>query len=251
MAEQHNIEDNRRKLYDALQNHVANMGSWDEFNARMDDEGNRRKVYEVAQSHVANMGSWDEFNARVHEGGSINQEDRSDGSNWSNRSNSGVAPSGADGTPSGVDALKRGVLTADGVDLSGAGFDARVRAIGDRVRRSVERVTPEGRSKRKVAETTARLLGADTRLSGLIGRPADNAARAEAQSDIEGASDAAPDYGGLSPVVHGVKMVDGKATVEWLLPDGSVTMDRNVADMAEWGARRERLAHEFRRRMRD
>ena len=245
------------ELYDALKADGLVEKDRDNFRSYMLAPGeqgyrNRLELYNALRAdELVSSPTYEEFRDRLGLVAAGAGNNRSDGSNWSNRSNSGVAPSGADGTPSGVDALKPGVLTADGVDVSGAGFDARVRAIGDRVRRSVERVTPEGRSKRKVAETTARLLGADTRLPGLIGRPADNAARAEAQSDIEGASDATPDYGGLSPVVHGVKMVDGKATVEWLLPDGSVTEDRNVADMAAWGARRERLAHEFQKRMRD
>lgn len=190
------------ELYDALKADGLVEKDRDNFRSYMLAPGeqgyrNRLELYNALRAdELVSSPTYEEFRDRLGLVAAGAGNNRSDGSNWSNRSNSGVAPSGADGTPSGVDALKPGVLTADGVDLSGAGFDARVRAIGDRVRRSVERVTPEGRSKRKVAETTARLLGADTRLPGLIGRPADNAARAEAQSDIEGASDATPDYGG-------------------------------------------------------
>lgn len=247
------------ELYDALKADGLVEKDRDNFRSYMLAPGeqgyrNRLELYNALRAdELVSSPTYEEFRDRLGLVAAGAGNNRSDGSNWSNRSNSGVAPSGADGTPSGVDALKPGVLTADGVDVSGAGFDARVRAIGDRVRRSVERVTPEGRSKRKVAETTARLLEADTRLPGLIGRPA--GAETAGEPAAQGQSspgDKLPDYGGVGPEVHGVRMGDdGKATVEWLLPDGSVTEDRNVADMAEWGARRERLAHEFQKRMRD
>lgn len=67
MADNNKISSNRRKLYDVLTQHISNLGTFDEFNSRMDDESNRRKVYNIAQERISNTGTWDEFNARIYQ----------------------------------------------------------------------------------------------------------------------------------------------------------------------------------------
>lgn len=66
MAENDKIYNNRRKLYVALSQHVSNLGTFDEFNSRMDDEKNRQKTYKVASQRISNIGTWEEFNDRVY-----------------------------------------------------------------------------------------------------------------------------------------------------------------------------------------
>lgn len=67
MADNDKVASNRRKLYNVLSAHISNLGTFDEFNTRMDDENNRRKVYNIAQERISNMGTWDEFNARIYQ----------------------------------------------------------------------------------------------------------------------------------------------------------------------------------------
>ncbi len=243
MAEKHNTTDNRRKLYDVLQQHVGNMGTWDEFNRRMDDEGNRRKVYEVAQQRVANIGSWDEFNARIYQApapATPKQEPQ-------NAATPAVEPQAAAATP----AQPRWQPTEqDKIRMqwemfqSMNGFKQRTKARLDRTRRMAERFTPEGRRKLKAAKFAAQAAGAPTKVMGIT-----PPAQAPAGAQAGGQAGAPPVQSGESPVPYGVKYIDGKPVTEWLLPDGSLTTSLLEADQAEFGARKARLRHQFEKRM--
>lgn len=243
MAEKHNTTDNRRKLYDVLQQHVGNMGTWDEFNRRMDDEGNRRKVYEVAQQRVANIGSWDEFNARIYQApapATPKQEPQ-------NAATPAVEPQAAAATP----AQPRWQPTEqDKIRMqwemfqSMNGFKQRTKARLDQTRRMAERFTPEGRRKLKAAKFAAQAAGAPTKVMGIT-----PPAQAPAGAQAGGQAGAPPVQSGESPVPYGVKYIDGKPVTEWLLPDGSLTTSLLEADQAEFGARKARLRHQFEKRM--
>ena len=57
------MNDSRQKIYDALSQRY-DMGSFEEFNSKLDNEGSRRKVYD-AMSEMYDMGDWDTFNAKL------------------------------------------------------------------------------------------------------------------------------------------------------------------------------------------
>ncbi len=249
MAEKHNTTDNRRKLYDVLQQHVGNMGTWDEFNRRMDDEGNRRKVYEVAQQRVANIGTWDEFNARIYQtpapaAPAPKQEPQ-------NAATPAVEPQADAATPAATPAQPRWQPTEqDKIRMqwemfqSMNGFKQRTKARLDQTRRMAERFTPEGRRKLKAAKFAAQAAGAPAKVMGIT-----PPAQAPAGAQAGGQAGAPPVQSGESPVPYGVKYIDGKPVTEWLLPDGSLTTSLLEADQAEFGARKARLRHQFEKRM--
>lgn len=105
------------------------------------------------------------------------------------------------------------------------------------IRRVVRAQTPEGRRATKTAETIARMAGTPTKVLGV-----------SSYSTGDDATDA-PAGGRLSPTVHGVKIEDGEAKTEWMLPDGTLTTSIVDADKAEYGARQTRLRHQFENRM--
>lgn len=122
-----------------------------------------------------------------------------------------------------------------GVDKTIGNMQGRV----DKVRRLVESNTEEGRNKRKAAEMQARMVGATVRVPGLTGG-----------TDSSASGDMSPNPGNPnSPIPYGVKMENGEAKTEWLLPDGTLSTSLIDADKAEFGARKARLQHEFVKRM--
>lgn len=61
------VTGNRRKLYNAASARFTDIGTWDEFNSKMNDEGNRRKFYDAMKSQFSDIGTWDDFNSKVYE----------------------------------------------------------------------------------------------------------------------------------------------------------------------------------------
>lgn len=118
------------------------------------------------------------------------------------------------------------------------------KAAREKVKRQSEMITPEGRQKAKVAKASAKLVGAnvETPLFGGGGN-ADGSAAPNAEQQ-----NAAPTQ---SPQVAGVKFQDGKPITEWMLPDGTLTTDRQQVGAAEERARASRLQHEFEGRMKE
>lgn len=259
MSEQHNIADNRRKLYDALQHHVANIGSWDDFNRRMDDEGNRRKVYEVAQQRVANMGSWDEFNSRVYAAPTaspaqpVASQDL-EGTQGTAQVPAQVAAQSPE-VPHAVPTqepwspgVQEQIQAAEAVRVGMDAFNAGSRERMERLKRSAEPLTAEGRETRKAKAQEARSAGVATKVSGLMA-PVSPVASDESVTVPADAAESQPSQSRQSPVPYGVKYIDDKPVTQWLLPDGTITTDLSEAEQAEYKARGARLRHEFEGRM--
>jgi hypothetical protein len=57
------MPDSRKKLYDALSSDY-DLGTFDEFNAKMDDQDSRKKLYESVSAEV-DLGSFDDFESKV------------------------------------------------------------------------------------------------------------------------------------------------------------------------------------------
>lgn len=122
-----------------------------------------------------------------------------------------------------------------------SGVDASVGSMQrgmENARRVGRSMTQAGRDERKGAETLARMAGTPTKVLGLT-------SGGGTESGGEGKASLNP----TSPTPHGVKVENGEAKTEWLLPDGSLTTDLVEADKAEYNARKARLQHEFVRRM--
>lgn len=122
-----------------------------------------------------------------------------------------------------------------------SGVDASVGSMQrgmENARRVGRSMTQAGRDERKGAETLARMAGTPTKVLGLTSGGGTG-------SGGEGKASLNP----TSPTPHGVKVENGEAKTEWLLPDGSLTTDLVEADKAEYNARKARLQHEFVRRM--
>lgn len=236
----HTTTDNRRKLYDALQQHVGNLGTWDEFNRRMDDEGNRRKVYEIAQQRVANMGTWDEFNSRVYQApAAAPARPAQQTASKPAAVNEGAPASTTDAPPeqptqqaqprwqpSEQDKIRMSYQLFQSMN----NFKQNTRRTLDRTKRMTERFTPQGRRKLKTAEFQARMAGLPTTVTG-------------------GFNSGLPQGDGNAPVPYNVVIQDGKPTVEWLLNDGNTTTDYLTAYAYDQNARANRLRHQFERRM--
>lgn len=247
MAEKHNTTDNRRKLYDVLQQHVGNMGTWDEFNRRMDDEGNRRKVYEVAQQRVANIGTWDEFNARIYQTPTPDtpkQEPQNAASSAADRQTDAATPEVTSAQPRWQPTLSDQLRMTRQLQKV-KDFNRNTQARIDQSRRLVESTTQKGRDKQKAGKFRAQIAGANTKVMGLT-------PQSQAPSDEQtGDQTTQPVRSMKSPVPYSVKYVDGKPVTEWLLPDGTLTTDFIDADQAEYGARKSRLQYLFENRMKD
>lgn len=141
--------------------------------------------------------------------------------------------------PSLQDKLRASWDIAQGVN----NFKQGNKAAREKVKRQAEMITPEGRQKAKVAKASAKLVGADVETPLLGG-----SSGAAASSDVEQPK-AVPTQ---SPQVAGVKFDEnGQPVTEWMLPDGTLTTDRQQVGAAEERARATRLQHEFEGRMKE
>lgn len=114
----------------------------------------------------------------------------------------------------------------------------RLQNTVENTRRATRSLTQEGRDEQKAGEMTARMAGKYKKPLGL----------SPSVGGGEGSTETGP-KSQQSPVVNGVKMVDGELKTEYMLPDGSLTTDFTEADRAEYNARSARLQHEFEKRM--
>lgn len=120
-----------------------------------------------------------------------------------------------------------------------------------------EPYTAEGRKKIASAKFQAQLAGAPTKVMGLTppapvpvsddggaqgadGEKAEDA-KPSLWQEVKDAATSSAGAVGQSPVLYGVKYVDGRPVTQWLLPDGSVTTSLFEADQAEYVARTSRL----------
>lgn len=123
--------------------------------------------------------------------------------------------------------------------------------------RMTEPYTAEGRKKIASAKFQAQLAGAPTKVMGLTppapvpvsddggaqgadGEKAEDA-KPSLWQEVKDAATSSAGAVGQSPVLYGVKYVDGRPVTQWLLPDGSVTTSLFEADQAEYVARTSRL----------
>lgn len=212
------VRGNRVKLYEALSGYVSNIGSFEEFSDRMENEGNRRKVFDLAKSRVANLGSWDEFNERMYSGPaepSVMVE--SDG-------DARVSPV----VVQGFDAGKHGRFMR-GADEMVSGL----RKQGETVVRDVDRMrksnTAEGYRRSRMMDLQGRMMGLSPAPLGFNGgRPAESP---EAEG-VDGESTGGAISSLKGPEVYDVVLVDGEPARRYMLPDGRLTTDWEEANGA-------------------
>ncbi len=161
--------------------------------------------------------------------------------------------------------LQQRLATAQALNGGMASFRAAAAAGRERTHRAMERNTSQGRRQAQAAEMQAQMAGLPTQALGIgaaapkgeIGSDAPSTqprgvtgkAAEVSRRAMERAADR--EVRSLSgPVVRGmVPGPDGKPVTQWELPDGTLTTDFAEADRAAASSRRNRLAHEFTRRM--
>lgn len=144
--------------------------------------------------------------------------------------------------PSLQDRLRASWDIAQGVN----NFKQGNKAAREKVKRQAEIITPEGRQKAKVAKASAKLVGADVE-APLFGGAGSNAGDATTPT-----TPARQPASAQSPQVASVKFDEnGQPITEWMLPDCTLTTDRQQVGAAEERARASRLQHEFKGRMRE
>lgn len=161
--------------------------------------------------------------------------------------------------------MQQRLATAQTLNGGMTSFRASAAAGRERTRRAMERNTPQGRGHAQAAQMQARMAGLPTQVfgigaaapkgvtgsdapstqpQGVTGKAAEVSRRAMERAtdrELRSMSD---------PVVVGmVQGPDGKPVTQWELPDGTLTTDFAEADRAAASSRRNRLAHEFTRRM--
>ena len=124
------------------------------------------------------------------------------------------------------------------VDLSGV-------RNGEDFMREIDSMLPENRGKHREKEMQARIMGLDTKLPGLI---APAAAEDAAGADSTGTGEE-PALNPNKPQVHDVVLDEaGNPSIEWQLNNGSLTHDRNEADVNAYESRQARLILDRRRK---
>ena len=59
------MPDPRKKLYQALTSNNFDLGSYDEFNSKMDNPESRKKLYDAANANHFDLGSYDDFELKI------------------------------------------------------------------------------------------------------------------------------------------------------------------------------------------
>lgn len=59
------MPDPRKKLYNALTSNNFDLGSYDEFNSKMDNPESRKKLYDAAGANNFDIGSYDDFESKI------------------------------------------------------------------------------------------------------------------------------------------------------------------------------------------
>ena len=138
----------------------------------------------------------------------------------------------------------------EGVRTAVQPFSKSVQGRTDAVRRNAERHTAEGLQRQRLAEARAEAAGLDTRLTGMGGVPGRWDAGSYGNNENDG-SGATPDLTQTaSPVVYDTTVDEqGRTQIVWLMPDGTLTSDRGVAEQGAARARQNRLMSQFVDRM--
>lgn len=59
------MEDNRRKLYDAVSKDFGDVGTFSDFSQKLDDPTSRRKLYDAMASEYGDIGSYEDFSGKI------------------------------------------------------------------------------------------------------------------------------------------------------------------------------------------
>lgn len=127
-------------------------------------------------------------------------------------------------------------------------FDKSSKARVEQTQRVADRMTPEGRARRKAGEMRARMAGVHVQPLGFLSEGQDS-------TPTQGGEDNRPNGGEKregstwGAQIIGVETVNGVLKPVYELPDGSTTTSYVEADKAEGSARKARLQHEFVKRM--
>lgn len=242
--EEERIRGNRVKLYEALSDHVSNIGSFEEFSDRMDKESNRRKVYELARNRVENIGSWDEFNSRIYGAGESAGKEIVPGEYGM----PGVTETHVAGTPSPQEAVEDSTpFIFDAVKArqlkESRGMAGEIERQGAQLSENIERLrkanTAEGYRQSQLAGVQSRMMGLDPAPLGFNGRgsaaPEDSGTPGEEGGSMIGSI--------TGPVVHDVVTDNGRSVKRYMLPDGSLTTDWSEANDAARNAADARRLH--------
>ncbi len=233
------------------------LGSFETYNSKMDDEGNRRKLYDAIAGDFDDIGTWEEFDAKMSQRTLVPKMPFAEVSNMAKDMLNGNGDTTDDGThntgtqsegehwqPYGSDLAS----IQSRIDRGISNFNASASENIARTGRLAETYSPEGCAQASAAKRQAQLMGAPTSVTGLAGNGIQENTEDEANT---GKSEGRPLMSTRSPEVHGVKIVDGKAQTEWMLPDGRLSSDIMDAHKAESGARDVRLMRVFLSRMKN
>lgn len=246
------------------------MASEDVFRERLKDPTKRKAYYDAMVESGYKMRPFSEFETNIGYGEPVQAENpaQAPASTVPTNGDTELAPqndtSEQHWTPTEQEKIRmsyemhfgKDEYVEDGVDENGKTkyklkhtpglmeTQRKMQAQTDQVKRLAESYTPEGRKKANVAKTTAQVMGLPTKVMGLT-PPVSSGKDPEGQTEE---AQEAPRFTN-DPIPYGVKMVDGKPTVEWLLPDGRLTTSITEADQSAFVSRHNRLQHQFEVRM--
>ena len=258
------------KLYNALIKSGYSMASEDVFRERLKDPTKRKAYYDAMVESGYKMRPFSEFETNIGYGEPVQAENpaQAPASTVPTNGDTELAPQNGTSeqhwTPTEQEKIRmsyemhfgKDEYVEDGVDENGKTkyklqhtpglmeTQRKMQAQTDQVKRLAESYTPEGRKKANVAKTTAQVMGLPTKVMGLT-PPVSSGKDPEGQTEE---AQEAPRFTN-DPIPYGVKMVDGKPTVEWLLPDGRLTTSMTEADQSAFVSRHNRLQHQFEVRM--
>lgn len=258
------------KLYNALIKSGYSMASEDVFRERLKDPTKRKAYYDAMVESGYKMRPFSEFETNMGYGEPVQAENpaQAPASTVPTNGDTELAPQNGTSeqhwTPTEQEKIRmsyemhfgKDEYVEDGVDENGKTkyklqhtpglmeTQRKMQAQTDQVKRLAESYTPEGRKKANVAKTAAQVMGLPTKVMGLT-PPVSSGKDPEGQTEE---AQEAPRFTN-DPIPYGVKMVDGKPTVEWLLPDGRLTTSMTEADQSAFVSRHNRLQHQFEVRM--
>lgn len=246
------------------------MASEDVFRERLKDPTKRKAYYDAMVESGYKMRPFSEFETNIGYGEPVQAENpaQAPASTVPTNGDTELAPQNGTSeqhwTPTEQEKIRmsyemhfgKDEYVEDGVDENGKTkyklqhtpglmeTQRKMQAQTDQVKRLAESYTPEGRKKANVAKTAAQVMGLPTKVMGLT-PPVSSGKDPEGQTEE---AQEAPRFTN-DPIPYGVKMVDGKPTVEWLLPDGRLTTSMTEADQSAFVSRHNRLQHQFEVRM--
>lgn len=241
------MDDNRKKLYDALSKEY-DMGTFEQFCKDIQDEGKRRKLYD-ATSNEYDYGSYDSFSRQLMGASQpqqpVSQQPTTAPVQAATTPASSAAPAPQQKwQPTEQDKIRMSYELGQMMNETQQG----IKETNAKIERMVEPLTQKGRERRRLGEFQARMAGTPTHVVGFNTVPKAPAAK----DDKDSLSTEQPVQSEQSPQAYGVVYDEnGKARTQWVLPDGSLTSSLTEANQAEYNARNARLAHQFQNRMKE